>query len=237
MGPTIERISMQLPFRPARLTGFAVLAVAAATALSVGACSSSHKSSEKSPETSSPASATGQDSVGGQIESVSGNVVQVTQETGKASVDVSPSAKIIEFSVAHLSDITPGACVNVTATPAPAPGGAVTATNVQWGPPGADSECADTKNSQPPNVIGTVASVAGNTINVTGTDGLGNPSETHVTVADTTQYVKRAPVTSQAIAPGKCISATGTKDGGTVQANVVALGPVNDGKCPQPAAK
>ena len=31
---------MQLTFEPARLTGFAILAVAGATALSVGACSS-----------------------------------------------------------------------------------------------------------------------------------------------------------------------------------------------------
>ena len=30
---------MQLTFKPARLTGFAILAVASATALSVGACS------------------------------------------------------------------------------------------------------------------------------------------------------------------------------------------------------
>ena len=43
----IERISMKLTFEPARLTGFAILAVAGATALSVGACSSSHD--EKSP--------------------------------------------------------------------------------------------------------------------------------------------------------------------------------------------
>ncbi|MFZ1164362.1 hypothetical protein [Mycobacterium sp.] len=220
---------MQLPFQPARLTGFAILAVAAATALSVGACTSHHA---KSPETSSPASANDEAQVGGQIASAAGDVVQLTQENGKATVHVSPSAKIIEFSVSHLSDIAPGSCVNVTATPAPNPGGAVTATNVQWGPPGPDSECADTKNAQPPNVLGTLASVAGNTINVNVTDGLGNPSESHVTVADTTQYVKRAPVTSQAIQPGKCLTTVAIKDG---EATVIGLGPVNDGKCPQPA--
>ena len=84
-------------------------------------------------------------------------------------------------------------------------------------------------------MIGTVASVAGNTINVTVTDANGNPSETHVTVADTTQYTKHASATSQAIAQGKCITAHGTKDGGgTLQAKVVALTPRQ--QRPMPAA-
>jgi len=218
---------MQLTFEPARLTGFAILAVAGATALSVGACGSSHDA--KSPAASSPAAANGKDLVRGLIASVSGNAVQVTEPTGTATVDVSPSAKIFEFTVAHLSDIAAGECVNVTATPAPAPGGPVTATNVQWGPAGADSECADQKGAAPPSVIGTVASVAGQTINVTATDGLGNTSEVHVAVTDTTQYVKRAPVTSQAIASGKCITEVENKDR---EATVVALGPASNNQCP-----
>jgi hypothetical protein len=88
-------------------------------------------------------------------------------------------------------------------------------------------------------VIGTVASVAGNTIHVTVTDANGNPSQTDVAVTDKTQYSKDTPATSEAIAQGKCITAHGTKDGGgTLQATVVALGPPNDkGQCPQPAAK
>ncbi len=80
---------MKLTFEPARLTGFAILAVAGATALSVGACSSSHKSSD----TSSPASANGEDSVIGLVASVSGNTVEVTQSTGTAKVDVSSSPR------------------------------------------------------------------------------------------------------------------------------------------------
>jgi len=96
-----------------------------------------------------------------------------------------------------------------------------------------DGKCAQPKNSQPPRVIGTVASVAGNTITVTVTDANGNPSEIHVNVADTTRYTKSASVTSEAIAQGKCISASGTKDGGgTLQATGVALGPANNGQCP-----
>ena len=94
---------MQLTFEPARLTGFAILALAGATALSVGACSSSHD--EKSPATSSPASAKGKVEVHGLIASVSGNAVQVTQTTGTATVDVSPSTRVTENSKAQLTDL------------------------------------------------------------------------------------------------------------------------------------
>ncbi len=228
---------MQLTFEPARLTGLAILVVAGATALSVGACSSSNNA--KSPATSSPAAANGKDSVHGLIASVSGNAVQVTETTGTATVDVSPSTKVTEYTTARLTDIAAGNCVNVFATPAAAPGGPVTANSVQLTLQGGDGKCPHPKNAQPRRVIGTVASVAGDTINVAVTDANGNPSETHVTVADTTRYSKAASATSQAIAQGKCITGLGTKDGGgTLQATVVLLGPVNKkGQCPQPAVK
>jgi hypothetical protein len=232
----IERISMQLTFEPTRLTGFAILAVASATALSVGACSSSHDA--KSPATSSPASAKGGASVSGLIASVSGNSVQVTQTTGTATVDVSPSTKVSEWATAQLTDIAPGNCVSVVSKPASAPGEAVTAKSVQLTPQGGDGKCPQPKNAQPRKVIGTVASVADNTIHVTVTDANGNPSETNVTVADTTRYSKQALTTSKAIAQGKCIVARGKKDGGgTLQAAVVALSPENNGHCPQPAGE
>lgn len=234
---------MQLPFEPVRLTGFAVLAVAAATALSVGACSSHNA---KSPETSSPASAAGKESVHGLIASVSGNSVQVTETTGTATVDVSPSTKVTEFTKAQLTDVAAGSCVRVASKPAPDPAGVATALSVQLNPPGGDGKCPQPKTpaasapppgpAQPHPVVGTVASVAGNTINVTVTDANGNPSETHVAVTDKTQYTKHASATSEAIAQGKCITAHGKKDGsGTLQATAVALGPARDGKCP-PAA-
>ncbi len=220
---------MHLTFEPARLTGFAILAVACATALSVGACSSSHHA--KSPATSSPASAKGQGSVYGLIASVSGNSVQVTQKTGTATVDVSASTQVIENTKTQLTDIAAGNCVNVDSTAASA-GGAVTANSVTLVAPGGDGKCWQPKNAQPSKVIGTVASVAGNTIHVTVTDANGNPSETDVTVTDTTPYTKQASVTSQAIAQGKCISALGTKDGGgTLQATVVTLAPATNGYC------
>ena len=227
---------MKLTFEPARLTGFAILAVAAVTTLSVGGCThhskSSDTSSDKSPATSSRASANGKDTVFGVVASVSGDTVEVNAVKGTAKVGVSSSTKITEFTKAQLTDIAAGNCVSVVAAPASAPGGAVTANAVQLGQQGGDGKCPQPKNAQPDSVIGTVASVAGNTIHVTVTGADGNPSEIPVTVADTTRYSKRASATSQAIAQGKCLTAWGTKDGGgTLQAANVGLGPADDGHC------
>ena len=227
---------MQLTFEPARLTGFAILAVAGATALSVGACSSSKNAQSPATSSSSPAAskAKNKDSVQGQVASVSGNAVQVTLNNGTATVDVSPSTKVTESTVAQLSDVAAGNCVDLIDKPAPAPGGPVTTTWVHLGLPGGDGKCPQPKNK----AVGTVASVAGNTIHVTVTDANGNPADTNVTVTDKTVYNKGVSATSQAIAQGKCITAHGTKDGGgTLKATVVALGPANDGKCPEPAAQ
>jgi hypothetical protein len=238
----------RLTFEPARLTGFAILAVVAATALSVGACSSS-KNAQSPATSSSPASAPGKDTVHGLIASVSGNAVQVTLETGTATVDVSPSTKVTENTKAQLTDVAAGNCVRVVVKKASAPDGGGTAASVQLSPPGAGGKCPQPKTAaatpgapppdpaQPRSVVGTVASVAGDTIHVTVTDGNGNPAQTDVTVTDKTQYAKAASATSQAIAQGKCMTAQGTKgDGGTLQATVVTVGPANNGKCPQPAA-
>jgi anthranilate/para-aminobenzoate synthase component I len=101
-----------------------------------------------------------------------------------------------------------------------------------------DSKCPQPKTG-PRKAIGTVVSVAGNTINVTVTDANGNPSQTVVTVTDKTQYIKQVSATTQAIAQGKCITALGTKDGGgTLQATGVAVSAANDkGQCPQAPVK
>lgn len=216
---------MQFTFEPARLTGLAILAVAGATALSVGACSSSHDA--KSPATSAPAAAKGKDSVHGLIASVSGAAVQVTETSGTATVDVSPSAKVTEFVTAQLSDVVAGSCVTAVGKPA---------VTVHLAPQAGDGKCPQPKTG-PARVIGTVASVAGDTIHVTVTDANGNPADTDVTVTDKTVYNKGVSATSQAIAQGKCITARGTKDGGgTLQATFVSLGQADNGKCPQPAA-
>ncbi|MEB3049496.1 DUF5666 domain-containing protein [Mycolicibacter sp. MYC123] len=242
--PTDERMSMHLTFEPARLAGFAILAVAAATTLSVGACSSSKDASsskdEKSPATSSPAAAKHQGSVRGLIASVSGNSVQVTQKTGATTVDISPSTKVIEYVNAQLTDVAAGNCVKVNFKPAPAPGRAGTAVAVQLNPPGSGGNCPQPKAEEAgapgtvQSVTGTVASVAGDTISVTATDAHGSPSQTDVTVTEQTHYSKGAPATSEAIVQGKCINAWGTKDGGgKVQAQGINLAPAENGECPQ----
>ena len=77
-----------------------------------------------------------------------------------------------------------------------------------------------------------VASVAGNTINVTSTDAGGNATQTAVTVNDKTKYSKQAAADTQAISAGKCLTAKGTQDsGGALQATTIDLRPAHDGKC------
>ena len=229
---------MQLTFEPARLTGFAILAVAGATALSVGACSSSHDA--KSPATSSPAAAKGKDSVHGLIASVSGNAVQVTETTGTATVDVSPSTKVTENTRAQLTDVAAGNCVNVVGKPAPAPGGPAHGRLRASGP--GRGVTASARNRRPDRSQGDRhGCFCGGQHHQRDRYRRQRQSrlETDVTVTDKTHYSKGAAATSQAIAQGKCITARGTKDGGgTLQATVVSLGPANDkGECPQPAAK
>jgi hypothetical protein len=242
---------MQLSFQPARLTGFAILAVAAATALSVGACSSS-KNAGSPATSSSPAVSKGKnkDVVQGQVASVSGNAVQVTENGGTATVDLSPSAKVIDYNKAQVTDVAAGNCVTVVAKPAPPPGGPATAINVKLTPPAGNGKCPQPKPAaagspgapgpdKPFPAVGTVASVEGNNIKVADIDANGNPSQTEVTVTDKTHYTKGVPATSQAVAQGKCITARGTIDGGgTLQATIVNLTPANvKGQCPQPPAK
>ena len=248
--------SSRLP-RPTR---FAVLAVTGAAALSIAACGSSNTSSpttSPSSATSSPTTsqttttANGQARVSGLIASVSGNAVQVTQnENGNATVDFTPSTKINEVVPAALTDVTTGSCVTVQPGHEESQGGQpVTAATVRVRA-AADGKCPQAKAGAPGSgpgsttpapsgspakrsaMQGTVASVAGNTINITSTDASGNTAQTAVTVNDKTKYTKQASATSQAVSAGKCIAAWGTKDGGgTLQATTLDLRPANDGKC------
>jgi len=240
---------MQPTLKPASSTGFAVLAVAAATALSVGACSSSNKSdnAQSSATSSSPAASKGKnkDVVQGEVASVTGKSVQVSENGGTKTVDLS-SATVTDYNKAQLTDVAAGNCVRLFAKPAP--GGPATALSVVINPPAGDGKCPQPKPAaagspgapgpdQPFPVVGTVASVAGDTINVAGTDANGNPSQTGVTANDKTAYSKGVPANPEAIAQGKCINARGTRDGGgTLKATYVSLGPVNaNGQCPQHA--
>jgi hypothetical protein len=225
------------------LTRLAILTVTGAAALSVAACGASHttKPSASASPTSSAASPSspsaspnGKAWVSGLIASVSGDAIQVTQQTGNATVDFTPSTKITEVTPAQLTDVTAGSCVAVRPSRVSAgTGGAVAAQSVRVSP-AVDGNCAEAKNHA--GLSGTVASVAGNTITVNRADANGNPSQTNVTVTDTTKYTKQAATDAQALAQGKCIAARGSKDGsGTLQASTISVQPADNGSCPQPA--
>jgi hypothetical protein len=89
--------------------------------------------------------------------------------------------------------------------------------------------------AKPAWVRGSVASVSGNTINLTNTDPSGNTTQTTVTVDDKTKYSKQSSANTDAITPGKCLSARGTQDnGGALQATSIKLRQAVDGKCGKP---
>ncbi len=210
-----------------------------------------HTQRQRTSTTASSAPATGEARVSGLIASVSGNAIQVTQEeNGNATVDFTPSTKVTEVTAAALTDVTAGSCVTVRPTHEESQGGQpITAASVRVSP-AVDGKCPQSKESAPGSsstapsgtpttapakqtaIQGAVASVAGNTINVTSTDASGNNSQTAVTVNDKTKYMKQDSATSQAITAGKCLAARGTKDsGGTLQATAIDVRPANDGKC------
>jgi hypothetical protein len=151
---------------------------------------------------------------------VSGNAIQLRTRSGSATVDFTPSTRVIEVSQAQLTDVTPGSCVNVCATPQSAPtGAAITAQSVTITP------AIDGKCPPPAGFYGTVASVSANTIAVNNTDAGGNTTPTNVTVTDTTSYSKQAVTNDQAIEHGKCMGAHGTNSGGILQATTISLEP------------
>lgn len=234
-----------------RLARFALLAVAGVTAASVVACGSSHTAGpSSSPGTTSGASspattsasppAAAQARVRGLIASVSGNTAAVTEEKGNAAVAFTTSTKVTEVTAAARSDVTAGSCVVVRpAHRESQPDQPLTAASVRVSPavdgkcpsgnaPGGSTTPPPGAGAKHPPVRGTVASVAGNTITVTGAGG-----QTSVTVTDQTRYSKQAGAETQAIAQGKCMTAQGNQDGsGTLQATSIELRPAHDGKCP-----
>src|ERR1700744_90862 len=133
---------MSATFSTTRLSRVALLAVTGATALSVAACGASNDakptstnptSSAPSPSSSPSASAKGKDWVSGLIDSVSGNTIQVSQRSGSATVDFTPSTAVSEIPPAQLTDITAGSCVSVRPDRhgASTAGGAITARSVR----------------------------------------------------------------------------------------------------------
>src|ERR1700729_3491507 len=132
---------MPATFSTTRLSRVALLAVTGATALSIAACGASNNAKPTSanptgsyPTSSSPsASAKGKDWVNGLIDSVSGNTIQVSQRSGSATVDFTPSTAVSEITPAQFTDITTGSCLSVRPDRhgASTAGGAITAQSVR----------------------------------------------------------------------------------------------------------
>ena len=200
--------------------------------------------------TQAPPPAGGNQRVAGLISSVSGDTIQVTGQQGNATVDFTPSTQVNELTTASLPDVTPGSCVTLRPARGQNPqSGAFTVQMVRISqalggncpqpqappagstppppPPGGPS--SPPRGNHPP-ILGTVASVAGDTITVN-TSNPGGPQQATVTVTDRTRYTKEAASNTQAIAQGKCLSAQGTENGGTLQATTISLRPARDGNC------
>jgi hypothetical protein len=162
---------------------------------------------------------------------VAGNAVQVTQresDKGTATVDFSGSTKVTETGPGTLTDVTAGSCVSVRPQEGGQGGQPITAVSVRVSP-AVDGKCSPSNGSGKRGAVrGSVASVAGNTINVTN----GDATQTAVTVNDKTRYSKQTAADTQAISTGKCLTARGTQDGGgALQATTIDLRPAHDGKC------
>ena len=207
---------------------YALIAITATAVMSVAACGSSGNSASSTSK-GSPAAPPGnkKDHVAGLVASVAGSTIQVNQKSGTATVDVTQSTKVAEMTPAQLSDLTPGACATAR-TPKDNASAAVRMVVIGTD---ANGGCTPPPNARPGMVRGTVASVNGTTV-VLNVNQNGSTSQSNITVDNQTRYEKRAASTSQAIATGKCLSASGTKDGsGALQATNVTVSPANNGNC------
>jgi hypothetical protein len=156
----------------------------------------------------------------------------VNQRNGTATVDVTPSTTVAEFTPAQLTDVTAGSCVAVRPTHDDGSGGAqVTARNVVIGT-APNGTCTAPQHARAGAVRGTVASVTGHTVVVNVTDQSGSTSQANVAIDNTTTYEKRAVATPAAITQGKCLAAHGSNDSsGSLQATTVTVTPANNGNC------
>ncbi|BBZ78643.1 hypothetical protein MANY_39800 [Mycolicibacterium anyangense] len=224
--------------------------VAGLVAISVAACGSSAappapqaSATSSASSNSAPTAKSGKDHAAGLIESVSGTTASVQKRDGTVTVGFSASTKVWETDPAAVTDVTVGSCVSVRPEHggAPGPNGSLTAAVVQI-VPAKNSGCfvsaqpstasAPASGSPGPTgpVRGTVSSIGGNSLII---NASGAPTPTTVALASNTTYAKRVPANIQAIAQGKCITARGTTDSsGTLQADMIALHPADNGKCP-----
>jgi len=225
----------------AHVSRCAAAALAGFTALSLAACgssstpsTSSSSGSKSTTTTSSSASASptpgaagkgGKDKVFGLVGSVSGGTVTLTGPNGPATVDVTPSTRVIEVVPGQLTDVAAGECVMVRPTKDSSAPPSVTAAAVLIRQAG-NGQCGGHGHGR--GVTGTVASVNGSSIVLTATDN----SQTTVTVTSNTRYAKGGKGDTSAIAAGQCLAARGTKDGsGNLQATAVNLLPAHNGQC------
>ena len=243
------------------ITGTSALSIAACSSTSAPpnastSPSTSAASPTTNPTTTSSARPSGEAQVSGLIASVTGNAAQVTQKSGNATVNFTDSTKVTEVARAALTDVTPGSCVSVKtvhgshggqpitaasvrispAVDGKCPQGEETAPDSTTTPPSSPTSSPSTSPSKSPGkkspIAGSVASVTGNTINVTSTDASGKSTETAVTVDDKTKYTKQTAANTQAITQGKCMTAKGTKDsGGALQATTINLRAADNGDC------
>lgn len=222
-----------------RRTQIALGVVIAFIALCVAMCGPSHDSSNSSaphaitavppsaapgappsaaPPPGPPPPPVGKDYVEGMVQSNSDGTIALRTRTGSATVSYTPQTRVVDVTPAKLTDVTPGSCVNVRATPQSAPPpGAITAQAVTV------TQSTDGKCPPPAGFYGTVASVSGNTIAVNGLGPGGPGASTNVTVADSTSYQRQTPSDTQAITNGKCIGAQGTQDGGVLHATMISV--------------
>lgn len=219
-----------------RRIGLAVLAVVAGVALATAMCGRTDRPADNpdtgkrpamgtlpspapgaAPPSAAPAPPEATDHVEGLVESISGNEILLRTRHGSARVDVSPSTRVVEVTPAALSDVTPGRCVNVQAAPPSPPAAGITAQAVTI------TAAVDGNCPPPAGFYGTVASVSGTTIAVTGLGAGNRRNQTNVTVDDKTSYTKQTATDADAIEQGKCLAAQGTDGGGALQATLISL--------------
>ncbi len=214
-----------------RLARLALVAVVAVVLLGVAMCRSSDTTTGNTAKPSAPTAApprpppsvtppppapppAGKDYVEGMVQSVAGDKIQLRTRSGSATVGFDPATPVFQVAPGQLSDVTPGSCVNVRATPQSSPAAGVTAEAVTI------TSAVDGKCPPPAGFYGTVASVSGNTFTV---NGIGPGGPTTVTVTDKTSYKKQTISNTQAITNGSCMGAQGTNDGGALQATTISL--------------
>lgn len=199
----------------------------------LAACGSSDTSpsasapSSTAASSSSPAPAAGKARASGLVATVSGGTVTLSGSKGAGTVDVSPSTHVTQILPSQLTNLAVGDCVVVHPTKDGGAPPAVTAASVQFAV-AKDGRCGHGGGQGGKAVIGTVASITGNTVAVT---DAAQPTVT-VTVTPDTRYTSRNTATPAAIAVGQCLTARGTAGAtGDVQAAAVSVRPSDDGQC------